>query len=144
MGTPRRSAGTAGAGGDGAESIGDGGWRSAQLQQLRDQVLAVLPGPDQPPASTTDLAAALRLTPYEQSVRLWPVLDRLVKDGVAERIVRDGYNVRFWRRAATTSEPNPATAAAASEGLPASSTTPAPGAAAPHDQVTAPLETDAP
>ncbi|WP_432982919.1 hypothetical protein [Dactylosporangium sp. CA-233914] len=127
----------AGAGAGGAVPTGTGGWRSAQLQQLRDQVLAMLPGPDQPPASTTDLAAALRLTPYEQSVRLWPVLDRLVKDGVAERIVREGHNVRYWRCTATTGEPCAATAAAG--GLPPSSTTTTFDAAAPPDQVPAPL-----
>ncbi|WP_344616861.1 hypothetical protein [Dactylosporangium salmoneum] len=103
---------------------GTGGWRNAQLQQLQDQVLAMLPGPDQPPASTTDLARALRLTPYEQSVRLWPVLDRLVKDGIAERIVRDGQKVRFWRRAAAVGEPDAATVADTGVGLPPASTTP--------------------
>ena len=80
---------------------GDDTRRSEELRRLSAAVLAMLPGPDQPPVSTTDLGAALQLTAYERSARLWPVLDQLAKDGVVERVTRDGLNVRFWRHATT-------------------------------------------
>ena len=87
------------------------GARNEELQRLRAAVLAILPGPDEEPVSTTDLGAALQLSVYEHSTRLWPILDRLAKDGVVERCVRAGQTVRFWRlaaaEAAAESDPHP-------------------------------------
>ncbi|GAA2338966.1 hypothetical protein [Dactylosporangium salmoneum] len=71
---------------------------SEQLRRLRAAVLDLLPGSGQEPVSTSDLRTALRLSVYEHSARLWPILNQLANDGVAERVIRPGRTVRYWRR----------------------------------------------
>ncbi|GAA2341981.1 hypothetical protein [Dactylosporangium salmoneum] len=69
-----------------------------QLRRLRAAVLDLLPEPGQEPVSTSDLRTALHLSAYEHSAHLWPILNELAIDGVAERIARPGQTVRYWRR----------------------------------------------
>ncbi|GAA2351732.1 hypothetical protein [Dactylosporangium salmoneum] len=70
---------------------------SEQLRRLRAAVLDLLPAPGQEPVSTSDLRTALHLSAYEHSTQLWPILNELANDGVAERIARPGQTMRYWR-----------------------------------------------
>jgi hypothetical protein len=67
--------------------------------RFRVKLLARLPGPGEPAASTRELGNAFGLDEYERSA-LWTILDKLAKDGLVTRVAREGERVRYWRRTA--------------------------------------------
>lgn len=72
-------------------------WTPEARQQLTIDLLALLPGPNTAPVSTTRLGEALDLDPYERSVTLWGELDKLAKAGFAERTNPGTQGTRLWR-----------------------------------------------
>lgn len=83
------------------------GWTKDDRLKLRSDALDLLPGPNDDPISSNDLARRLGLNQYEQGALLWPALDWLARNGRAERIVRPDFVCRFWRRTDTREADQP-------------------------------------
>jgi len=76
----------------------------AEREEFVKRLLARLPAPTEEPASTTELGDHFELDQYRRSNLLWTSLARLAREGLVEKVVRDGQRVRYWRRAAVSEQ----------------------------------------
>jgi hypothetical protein len=70
----------------------------AERDRFVVKLMARLPASDEAPVSTRELGDYFELDPYLRNNLLWATLDRLAREGLVERVVRDREVVRYWRR----------------------------------------------
>jgi hypothetical protein len=72
-------------------------WTTEDRDRLVKDLRDLLPGPSRRPQPTGWYAERLGMNGFEHSTVLWPVLTRLARRGLVERIAEPGQLSRFWR-----------------------------------------------